>query len=137
MVMARIIGIMIFCFGLIAIVATVGDLTPFWLEQKNQKIESLWKQDLELLVRNRKLPKEWIDVSEVKVNPLGESAKNLLKDIQVPISTKPNGAYTLEVSVDDWEENGKKGVMIQYQLFDNKSQNLVWELGRTLETNLL
>lgn len=135
--MAKIFGITILFFGLLAVVTTYQDLSPFWFSNSSSdKIETLWKQDMELLVRSKTLPKEWLDVSEIKFFPLTETTKELLTKIRPPLGTHDTGKYRMEVTVDDWldTENGKSdyGLMIQYQIFDVASQNLIWELGRTL-----
>ncbi|MES2768872.1 MAG: hypothetical protein V4596_06965 [Bdellovibrionota bacterium] len=135
--MAKIFGMTVLFFGLLAVVTTYKDLSPFWFDStQSQQIETLWKQDMELLVRSKSLPKEWIEVSEIKYFPLTETTKDLLAKIRPPLGTHDTGKYRMEVTVDDWldNENGKSdyGLMIQYQLFDIASQNLIWELGRTL-----
>lgn len=131
--MAKIFGFSVLLFGLLAVITTYKDVTPFWFEQnQTQQIEALWRQDLELLVRSNSLPKEWIQVSEIKYFPLTESVKELLSKIQPPLKTHDGGAYRMEVSIDDWKDGNDYGLMIQYQLFDIASQNLIWELGRTL-----
>ena len=135
--MAKIFGITVLLFGLLAVVTTYKDLSPFWFDSSQaEQIQTLWKQDIELLVRSKSLPKEWIEVSEIKYFPLTETTKELLSKIRPPLGTHDMGKYRMEVTVDDWldTENGKSdyGLMIQYQLFDIASQNLIWELGRTI-----
>lgn len=131
--MSKIFGITILFFGLLAVITTYEDVSPFWFDgNQSEQIKMLWEQDLELLVRNRSLPKEWIKVSEVKYFPLTDSVKELLTKIQPPLSQHENGSYRMEVTIDDWKDDSDYGLMIQYQIFDMPSDNLVWELGRTL-----
>lgn len=138
--MIKIIGACIFLFGLVAVVATYDDLTPFWFDDRNEKIETLWKQDLELLLRNNALPKQWVEVSEIKFFPLSEGTKRLIQDVKLPFREHKEGDYLLEISLDDWDdksENGAEsgteyGIMVQYNLINKKSGNTIWELGRTL-----
>jgi hypothetical protein len=130
--MSKIFGITILFFGLLAVMTTYKDVTPFWFDGSQAgQIESLWKQDMELLVHNQALPKQWIEVSEIKYFPLTDSVKELLSKIKPPLATHENGTYRMEVTIDDWKDNSDYGLMIQYQMFDIKSNNLVWELGRT------
>jgi hypothetical protein len=134
--MAKIFGLTVFLFGFLAVYATYNDILPFWLENKPEEIRALWMQDIQVLVSNDKLPKEWTQVKEVKYQPLTATVEKLLKDIKPPIiPSNKKGNYRLEVTVDDWKENNEYGLMIQYQLIDLKSQNLIWELGRTLLVN--
>lgn len=131
--MNKIFGITILFFGLLAVLMTYKDVTPFWFDENlSGQIETLWKQDLELLVRNRSLPKEWVKVSEIKYFPLTDSVKELLTKITPPLSTHEDGDYRMEVTIDDWKDDEDYGLMIQYQMFDIPSENLVWELGRTI-----
>lgn len=131
--MGKIFGITILFFGLLAVISTYKDVSPFWFEQnQTDQIETLWRQDMELLVRSRSLPKEWTQVSEIKYFPLTDSVKELLSKIHPPLGTHVGGAYRMEVTIDDWKDGDDYGLMIQYQLFDIASDNLIWELGRTL-----
>lgn len=131
--MAKIFGITILLFGLLAVITTYQDLKPFWGEStQTEQIETLWKQDIELLVRTKSLPKQWIEVSEITYFPLTDSVKELLSKIRPPLGTHKDGKYKMEVSIDDWKDGSDYGLMIQYQMFDIATQNMVWELGRTL-----
>lgn len=131
--MTKLFGITILLFGFLAVIATYKDLAPFWLESsETAQIETLWKQDIELLVRTKSLPKQWIEVAEITYYPQTESTKELLSKIRPPLGTHKDGKYKLEVTVDDWKDGSDYGVMIQYQMFDIASQNMIWELGRTL-----
>lgn len=135
--MSKIFGITVLLFGLLVVIATYEDVSPWLFDQTQaEQIQSHWKQDIELLVRYKSLPKEWTQVTEIQYFPLTDSAKDLLKKIRPPLGNHKDGNYRMEVTIDDWvdKENGNSnyGLMIQYQIFDKVSQNLVWELGRTL-----
>lgn len=131
----KIIGLAVFIFGLVAVLATYDDLTPFWFNKKNEKIETLWKQDLELLVRTGSLPKQWTQISEIRLFPLSESTKKLVKEIKMPFRQHPEGDYLLEISLDDWQENQDYGIVVQYNLINKTTGNTIWELGRTIILN--
>jgi hypothetical protein len=134
--MTKIFGLVIFIFGLLAVYATYNDILPFWFANKPEQIRALWKQDMELLIKTDKLPKEWGQIREIKLQPLTATTAKLIKEIQPPIApTKKDGNYRLEISLDDWKEKSEYGLMLQYQLFDLKTQNLIWELDRTLLMN--
>jgi hypothetical protein len=130
--MFKVIGISLLIFGAIISITSWDDISPFWLNKPNQKLEVIWRQDIASLIRSGKLPKEWREISEVKVEALNEEAKSLLSEIKVPIVTRPEGTHRVEIYVDSWSEATNKTIVIQYHLFDKASQNLVWELGRTL-----
>jgi len=91
--MSKIFGISILFFGLLAVIVTYKDVTPYWFESSSQieQIEMLWRQDMELLVRSKSLPKEWLKVSELKYFPLTETTKELFTHIKPPIGKQPSG----------------------------------------------
>lgn len=130
--MFKVIGISLLIFGCIISITSWDEVSPFWLNKPNKKLEVIWQQDITTLIQSGKLPKEWREISEIKVEPLSEDAKNILSEIRVPVVAKPEGTHRIEISVDSWSEEKNKTLVIQYHLFDKASQNLVWELGRTL-----
>lgn len=131
--MTKLFGITILLFGILAVMATYKDLLPFWIETtQTEQIETLWKQDMELLVRSKSLPKQWIEVAEITYFPQTDTTKELLTKIRPPLGTHKDGKYKMEVTIDDWKDGADYGLMIQYQMFDIASQNMIWELGRTL-----
>lgn len=134
--MFKFIGLSVFIFGFIIAYSTLDDLTPYWFHQTNKKIENLWQQDMELLIKSGKLPSQWRSISEVQVEALNDESRQILKEIRVPIVTKPEGDFKLEVTVDSWTDSSKTALVIQYHLLDKKTNNLVWELGRTIETDV-
>lgn len=130
--MFKVIGISLLIFGCIISITSWDEISPFWLNKPNQKLEVIWQQDIAALIRSGKLPKEWREISEIKIEPLSEDAKTILAEIKVPVIARPEGTHRIEISVDSWSEEKTKTLVIQYHLFDKASQNLVWELGRTL-----
>ncbi len=133
--MIKLVGLSVFIFGAIIAYSTLDDLTPYWFHQTNKQIENLWQQDMEQLIKSGKLPPQWRGISEIKIEPLNEDSKKILSEIHPPLVTKPEGNFKLEVSVDSWTDNNKIALVVQYHLIDKKTNNLVWELGRTIETS--
>ena len=119
---------------------TVGIISfmvlDFWQKRNAplyRKLEIQWAQDVEDLESSKKLPPPWFDVREIELYGGTPETKNWLKRIEIPVTAKkPNGNHKLEVLVVAWEEDGKRGALIQYNLVDLKSGNMIWELGRTL-----
>lgn len=115
----------------------VGSMGYLLLQEASpsEKLEILWNKDIQLLKQTKSLPSAWYDIDHVEFYGGTEIAKSWLNEMTVPIEVKPKGHYTLEVLLVDWKENQKAGAMIQYNLVDQKSGNMVWELGRTLILN--
>jgi hypothetical protein len=98
-----------------------------------KKLETRWHQDVAALEASGKLPPPWFEVGEIELFGGTPETKSLLKRIRIPVAAKKkDGSHKLEVLVVAWEEDGKRGALVQYNLVDKKSQNMIWELGRTL-----
>ena len=98
-----------------------------------KRFERQWAEDVRQMEESGKLPKPWFDVAEVEIIPGKPEAKVMLRQIHVPLAgKKKDGQHRLEVLVVPWEEEGKTGVMLQYNLTETKSKNMIYELGRTL-----
>jgi len=124
--------LLIWCLA-VAVLAYVA--LDFWSTKNarpHKKFERLWAEDVELLEKSKKLPPPWFKVREIKLIGGTPETKAWLKRIQVPLRTNADGTHNLEVILVVWDESGKKGVMIQYDLVDINSGENVWELGRTL-----
>jgi hypothetical protein len=104
--------------------------------QKNMplyaRLERQWQEDVTILEASQKLPTAWFDVRDLEVIGGTPETRDWLKRIRVPLTTHKEGKYGMEVLVVAWEESGKRGTLIQYNLTDLKSKNGIWELGRTL-----
>lgn len=134
--MPRKLSLLLWCAALALLSFVILD---FWHSRNApafKKFERLWSDDLELLEKSGKLPPGWFDVKEVEIIGGTPETKRLLKRIQVPISSKnPEGKHRIEVLLVLWEEGGKLGVTIQYNLSQIETRNQVLELGRTLILN--
>lgn len=128
----KVIGAVVTFFGVILIIFAYKDVIPFFTNSPAERLESLWIRDLTTLIGNKSLHEGFFKVKEIKYNPVSESTKAWLKDIEPPLKTKPDGTYKLDVLLDDWADGKDFGIMIQYQLIDLSSGDTVWELGRTL-----
>ena len=108
----------------------------FKVATPDEKIVKLWQQDISSLKQSGSLPKEWQQIKEVKLIATSDKSKKWANKIKTPpIKTQTNGTHNLEVLLLDWEADGQKGFIVQYDLIESKSQNLIWELGRTFVLN--
>jgi len=125
--------LMFWCLA-VAVLAYV--LLDFWLSRNAplyKRFERQWAEDVASLEASPKLPKPWFDVREVELIPGTPESKSWLRSVKIPLGQKnPNGQHKLEVLIVPWEEEGKAGVMIQYNLVNLKTNNMIFELGRTL-----
>ena len=98
---------------------------------EEKKFETLWQNDLILLEKTHSLPNEWSEISEVKFHLPTEKSNKWMKQIASPILLKSNGTHKLEITITDWIEPNRIGVVIQYHLINKKSGDLINEFGRT------
>lgn len=103
----------------------------YFIKSPKDKFQLTWNQDLELLKRSGSLPKQWESIREIVIRTDDSPIQDWLNPKSLPIPKNPQGTYQLDILFTHWIENNRYGVVIQYDLFDSKSKNLVWSLGRT------
>lgn len=121
-------------FACLAIALAAFVLLDFWSGRNAPpylRFQRLWQEDVDQLEASAKLPKGWFDLKEIDVIGGTAETKKWLRLVKVPIKTKPNGGHRMDVLVVVWEEDGIRGVMVQYNLEDLATKNNIWELGRT------
>jgi hypothetical protein len=96
-----------------------------------KRLERQWTADVKALEASCKLPASWHDVKTIEVIGGTPETKAWLQRIQVPLKENPKGKHHMEVLVVAWEENGKIGTLVQYNIEDGKTRNTLLELGRT------
>ncbi len=98
-----------------------------------KKFERRWSEDVRLLEESKRLPPGWFDVREIELIGGNAETKAWLRKIEVPIKVqRKDGHHKLEALIVVWEADGKRGVMIQYNLVDLKTNNMTAELARTI-----
>ncbi len=129
---ARTIGIIISFAGLGLALFFGAQYFKFSTAAPAQKLEMLWEQDVQKLRAANKLPKGFDDLKEVELITPTDNAKLWIKQLQVPLKVLEKGQYKMEVLLMSFEEdNGVIGAIVQYNLVDLKTNNMIWELGRT------
>ncbi|MNL36769.1 hypothetical protein D3C87_1588740 [compost metagenome] len=133
-------------FGLvfIAIAGTVGYLT-LGLDsstmdlcsnqpQKQTPAEQLIKMinnDFAQLDREHQLPKQWNSIATVEYKVGSDLARALLGKRRPPVQRIQEGTAFLEMEIMDLPDESNPGIIIQASLFDIKSKNKIFEIGRT------
>lgn len=95
------------------------------------KLEAMLIKDVEKLKHSQMLPEAFQSLSEIELHGGTKEAKAWLQEIRLPFKATEKGTHTLEVLLVTWSEGPKDGAMVQYNLVDNASGNMIWELGRT------
>jgi hypothetical protein len=97
-----------------------------------RRVQWQWNDDIARLEASHKLPPSWNDVKEIKIIGGTPETKALLPRLEVPLKANPEGHFGMEILLVLWEESGKRGILIQYNIEDLKTKNTVAEIGRTL-----
>jgi hypothetical protein len=95
------------------------------------RLERQWTADVKTLEASGKLPRVWFDVKDIKVIGGTPETKQWLRRIKIPLKPNPKGHHHMEILVVAWEESGKRGALVQYNIEDGKTTNTLLELGRT------
>lgn len=118
--------------GLVLIATNVMYVKSSRFGSETDRLQMLWQKDLEILESQNKLPESWQSVKEIKYSSGSPVAKAWLNKVKAPIQLVGNGKNRIEIFMDSWREDGKYGVVIQYQTIDLATRNTIHEFGRTL-----
>lgn len=97
-----------------------------------RRLERQWTADVADLEASGKLPAAWREVGEIKIIGGTAETRDWLDRIHPPLTSRAGGKNRMEVLVVVWEENGKRGALVQYNIEDLKTGNTLSEIGRTL-----
>ena len=96
------------------------------------KLQKLWIQDVKKLEKFKAVPAGWYKLKEVTYFGGDPTAKNwIIEGLRAPHPVNDDGTHRLEVLLLSFEDEGRNGAIIQYNLVHLKSNNMEWELGRT------
>ncbi len=95
------------------------------------RFAKMWAKDLALLKKKNTLPAE-SDLKKVNYIPANSLARTyLLKaNPKIRADNEKKGRYFLEVTLMAWAQKDH-GLVVQYELFEGKNRNKVWEFART------
>jgi hypothetical protein len=102
-----------------------------------QQLTKLIADDFEQLEKNGQLPKQWKEIATIEYNMHSTLASALLGSERPRLQRIKDGKYFLEVEVIDMPDEVNPGIILQTSLFDIKSKNKIYEIGRTYTMNQL
>jgi hypothetical protein len=102
-----------------------------------QQLMGLIHHDFAQLKKENKLPKEWTSIAKVEFQMNSTLAKALLGKERPHFKLSPNGTHYLEVEIIDVPDEENPGLILQSSLFDLKTGNKVFEIGRTYNMSQL
>lgn len=106
-----------------------SQLTP------SQQFAKLIDDDFADLQKTGQLPKEWNNVATIELRMNSTLARALLGKNRPTFQRVKDGTTSLELEVMDLPDEENPGVIIQASLFDIKSKNKIFEIGRTYTMN--
>lgn len=112
-------------------VAACVQLTPA------QQLSQMINDDFQVLAQEGQLPPEWNSIATVEIRMNSELARAILGKQRPNIQRVKDGKNYLELEVMDLPDEENPGVIIQASLFDIKSKNKIFEIGRTYTMNEL
>lgn len=127
------LGLVIFVLGILGATYFAIENTKNVSAFHEEAFKALWAEDIKKLEQSGKLPTGWYDLNNVEINVTSPNLKPWLEKYSPDFGVKPTGKFKLHIFLDDFQEDRKTGIIIQYSLIDLTSQDTVWELGRTLE----
>lgn len=122
-------------FALTILAWTVDSLYSqykFQSSSHREKLQVLWGQDVQKLELAKAVPPGWYTLKEITYFGGDPGAKNwIIEGLRAPHPVSNEGTHRLEVLLLSFEDEGRDGAIIQYNLVNLKNQNMEWELGRT------
>lgn len=96
----------------------------------SQKVE----RDLSLAKSQNFFPPPTQSLSQIKITIHTKNQKwkeSILQSILLPFSKTPDGKYSLQIdAIENFKPPSEALMILQFNLFDNKSQNKIWESSR-------
>lgn len=102
-----------------------------------QQFSQMINDDFSELARSQQLPGDWNSIATVEFRMNSLLANALLGKERPKIQRLKEGTSYLELEFMDIPDDENPGVIIQASLFDIKSKNKIFEIGRTYSMNKL
>lgn len=101
----------------------------------SEQLIKLIHNDFQSLTKSKQLPEEWNSIATTEVKLKSDLARIILGKARPSFLEKKEGKFHLEVEVVDLPDNENPGLIIQASLFDIRSKNKIFEIGRTYTMN--
>ncbi|WP_291516603.1 hypothetical protein [Bdellovibrio sp. ArHS] len=96
-----------------------------------QQLAQMINADFQALAQAQLLPAQWNSIATVEIRMNSELAKAILGKQRPEIQRVKEGTAFLEMEFMDLPDEENPGIIIQASLFDIKSKNKIFEVGRT------
>lgn len=134
----KILGsVLVIAAGFVAI-STLKEGSFFWQSTTPciqltpaQQFSKMIENDFKSLASEQQLPPQWKSIDKVEFRMNSTLAKALLGELRPLFAHTENGLSILELEVMDLPDEENPGIIIQASLFDIKTKNKIFEIGRT------
>lgn len=100
-----------------------------------QQFSQLINEDFEELAKSQQLPPDWKSIATIEIHMNSQLANALLGKERPKIQRVKNGSSYLELEFMDIPDDKNPGVIVQASLFNIKSKNKIFEIGRSYTMN--
>lgn len=100
-----------------------------------QQLAKMINDDFDNLAKTQQLPVAWNSIATVELRMNSQLAKTILGKERPSIQRVKDGTSYLELEIVDLPDEENPGIIIQASLFDIKTKNKVFEVGRTYTMN--
>lgn len=107
------------------------EFSTFYRQPLVKRFSELWIRDVAKLKQAGVLPPGMSDLKSIEISAATDLTQSWKPDLVIPFSSDAKGHFHLEILLLSWEEGAKEGAIVQYNLIDLRSKDMIWELGRT------
>ncbi|UOF02925.1 hypothetical protein [Bdellovibrio reynosensis] len=100
-----------------------------------QQLAKMINDDFNNLAQTQQLPAAWNSIATVELRMNSQLAKTILGKERPSIQRVKDGTSYLELEIVDLPDEENPGIIIQASLFDIKTKNKIFEIGRTYTMN--
>ncbi len=131
-----------FLSGLLLILAASGILLfisplKYYMSPKQDRLYTLWQQDLSKLNKDSKFSKVFNNLSKVEIHFTDPQVAEEFSNFKTPFHSNSQGqGYILKISITRWIEEKEYGFVVQHELFDQQNDKM-YEFGRTYKVGLI
>lgn len=100
-----------------------------------EQLIALIDQDFKALGTDKQLPEAWLGINTIEYKMGSLLASALMGDLRPHFPQNKEGHGHLEVEVLDLPDDSNPGFILQVSLFDQKTKNKIYEIGRSYTMN--
>ncbi len=93
-------------------------------------------RDIYSLYKKGKIPRYFFQLKSIKWTYYDKDLKKVIPQNSLPFKISPNGQFSLEVDAFSAPQENSKAVVLQMNLFDNKTKNKIFEMSRNYEVEM-